>query len=261
MGKLVCALRSFTTLLVYGVFSGGAVLNGTVVYLLLIILIRDPRKRQLALRKAVKNGLRFFLFLSGILGVFRYDDSAIRDLRDLRGAVIIANHPSLVDFIIIICCLDEHAITMVKNSLTHGFMKYVIKHLGYVNNQSSLEEIHEATASGDNLLIFPEGTRTRNPEALSFQRGAANLAIRFKMPLQPVYIYCDTPGYLSRGFMSLKVPEHVPRFYIRKGELMQPEDFLEPDKIPSVNARHLTKKLETMYDEWLLNCRNGQNQQ
>ncbi len=253
-------VRSLTTLFIYGVFSGGAILNGTVIYILLIIFIREPRKRQLALRRAVRAGLRFFIFLAGILGVFRVNAGDIRELQGLRGAVIIVNHPTLADFVIIISHLDIHTNTMVKNSLTHGFMKFVIRHLGYVNNQSDFSELRAAVAAGDNVLIFPEGTRTRDPAALVFHRGAANLAIREAIPLQPVFIYCDAPGYLSRGFLSLKVPDHIPRYYLKKGELLSPEDFLEPDKLPSVNARHLTKKLEKMYNEWLLNCGNRKNQ-
>ena len=52
------------------------------------------------------------------------------------------------------------------------------------------------------------------------------------------------------------VSEHFASVPTRFGA---PEDFLEPDKLPSVNARHLTKKLEKMYNEWLLNCSNRKN--
>lgn len=261
MKETLRLLRSAATLFVFGVFSFGAVFLGVPVFFLLTVLIRNRRSRCLMLRRLVRMGFRFIVFLAGMLYVFRVhfvsSDSEGNGLHEVSGSslfadvsdghrVIIANHPTLADYLILTSVLNVNVNSMVKNSLTRGFMKHIISHLGYVNNQSSFEEVAAAAQSGDNLLIFPEGGRTRGE--ISFKRGAANMASRLNMDVVPVLIYCSEPDYLSSGFLKIRAPEHVPHFYFRRASSVSVSEVVPDTSLPpAVRARHLNHYLEDFY--------------
>ena len=266
MSRMVWLLRSAATLIVFGVFSFGAIFFGVPVFFLLTLVIRNRRCRCLVLRFLVKTGFRFIIFISGLMCVFRVrfavcdeapESAGEEHLRFVSGrelfadipenrSVIIANHPTLVDYVILTSVMNTNVNSMVKKSLTDGFMRHVISHLGYVNNQSPFEDVAAAAQSGDNLLIFPEGSRTRGD--ITFRRGAANLAVRLDMDIVPVFIYCSEPDYLSRGFLNISAPSHVPCFYVTRGKSIRPSDVNAGDSLPSaVMARHFNRYLEELY--------------
>ncbi len=266
MSRMACLLRSAATLIAFGVFSFGAVFFGVPVFFLLTLVIRNRRRRCLVLRLLVKTGFRFIIFISGLMNVFRVRFAICDEDQDAAGndgfrfvsgrelfsdipenrSVIIANHPTLVDYVILTSVMNTNVNSMVKKSLTEGFMRHVISHLGYVNNQSPFEDVAEAAKSGDNLLIFPEGSRTRGD--ISFRRGAANLAVRLDMDIVPVFIYCSEPDYLSRGFFNISAPSRVPCFYVTRGKNIRASDVAAEDSLPpAVTARHFNRYLEELY--------------
>lgn len=261
MQKIALILRSLATLTVFGVFSLGAVLLGVPVFFLLSLVIRNGRKRCLVLRGLVKSSFRFIVFLSGIMFVFRVHFRDVEDEKDSaatsdrsmssssgRGRIYISNHPTLVDYVILLTHTEVTVNTMVKHSLTVGFMRHIINHLGYVNNLSSLDEVSSSLENGDSLLIFPEGSRTHGD--ICFKRGAANLASRLDMDIVPIFIYCSEPEYLSRGFLNIMAPKHVPHFYIERHRPIKVADMVPEDNLPpAVRARHLNRYLEKMYRE------------
>ncbi len=246
-------LRTFTTIIAYSVFFVGALFNGILVYLFLIVFCRSKRERELKLRATVNAGFRIFLWLCRVLRVFKVNVENIDGLEAINSAVIIVNHPTLVDYVIITAHMNIHSSVMVKHALTNGFMRFVIKHMGYVTNQSGYEEFEALLTQGDNILIFPEGTRTRDPNKLKFQRGAMNLAIRKGVPILPLYLYCDVAGYLNRGFLSIKAPKREPTFLLKVGDII-PVDNFPNDGPDSIRVRHLTKELEGKYEAFLKTC-------
>jgi 1-acyl-sn-glycerol-3-phosphate acyltransferase len=57
--------------------------------------------------------------------------------------------------------------------------------------RKSMKSIHaavEAIQTGESVIIFPEGTRSRNGRLMEFRRGAFHLAARAKKPIVPVAI-------------------------------------------------------------------------
>ncbi|MCD2476569.1 1-acyl-sn-glycerol-3-phosphate acyltransferase, partial [Staphylococcus aureus] len=67
----------------------------------------------------------------------------------------------------------------------------------YICNDSGVGVIDDCIASlraGNNLIIFPEGTRTTPGRPVQLQRGAANIAIRGRCDMTPVHIRCSPPA-------------------------------------------------------------------
>ena len=64
----------------------------------------------------------------------------------------------------------------------------------------------EKLEGGENLLIFPEGTRTSALAINPFKNGFALIAKKTGASIQTVFI--EREGrYLSKGFLSLLLPE------------------------------------------------------
>ena len=79
------------------------------------------------------------------------------------GQLILANHPSLLDIVLLISHYSEPNVLVKKDLLHNPSMKSQIIASGYIPNDESMEMLEEIDAvfkSGQSLLIFPEGTRT-----------------------------------------------------------------------------------------------------
>jgi 1-acyl-sn-glycerol-3-phosphate acyltransferase len=117
--------------------------------------------------------------------------------------IYFANHQSHLDWVLIWAALphDLRAVTRpiaardywTKTPLRHWITREVF-HAVYVSrerqaDEDPLEPLLQALASGDSLVIFPEGTRSAGGEPLPFKSGLYHLARQFpEVPLVPVWI-------------------------------------------------------------------------
>jgi len=80
-------------------------------------------------------------------------------------------------------------------------------------NHPSLIDAVESIRNGNNLLIFPEGTRTIDLAKVSFKRGAGYIAVRGKINIVPVFVFLSEPA-LRKGAPWYRVPSKKPIFTI-----------------------------------------------
>ncbi|WP_369678325.1 lysophospholipid acyltransferase family protein, partial [Enterococcus faecium] len=85
-------------------------------------------------------------------------------IKNAKGQLIIANHPSLIDVVVLISIV-RNADCVVKADLwKNPFLKGVVKATGYINNDADpeyfLNQCQQSFARGNNLIVFPEGTRS-----------------------------------------------------------------------------------------------------
>ncbi|WP_345418615.1 lysophospholipid acyltransferase family protein [Halioxenophilus aromaticivorans] len=131
-----------------------------------------------------------------------------RNVTDIRGHLIIANHPMLIDalfamaYVRDVCCIVKPALA------ANPFTRLTIKAAGFklANDDNLLQSACEALARGENLLIFPEGTRNEYDDQLAFKRGAANIAVMAQCPILPIVFYCS-PRMLQKGEKWWQLPE------------------------------------------------------
>jgi 1-acyl-sn-glycerol-3-phosphate acyltransferase len=123
----------------------------------------------------------------------------------------------LIDVVFLIS-LTERADCVVKAQLLRNpSTRGAVQTAGYICNDAGPVLIDRCDASmqaGNNLIIFPEGTRT--PEAgfpSRLERGAANLAVRCKRDVTPVLIHCDQ-SFLAKGAPWWKIPPKRPHLRI-----------------------------------------------
>ena len=246
--------RLFATGFCFAVFGLGGILMAAFWLPLYRVIYPDENKRKRACRYAVHLGFRWFIWLMYVVGVTKVDTKGLEKLKNLKGKIIIiANHPSLIDVVVLIS-LIRNADCVVKQSLWQNFFtKGVLRNTGYLSNanpEDLIDECSRSLAQGSNLIIFPEGTRTRPGSTLKFQRGAANLALRCGYNFQRVLIKI-TPPALTKGWPWYRVPPKKMHL-----ELVVLDEFeIAPYKEGSVSlsVRKMTRDLEHLFVDDLAN--------
>lgn len=166
----------------------------------------------------------------------------------LSGSVIVANHPSLIDALLIVararnvCCVAKPA--LFRNPCT----AYVFRRAGYLQSDSAdlIDDAAAAIRAGDNVLVFPEGTRNEDDTTLNFKRGAAHVALSTSCRIQPVTIDCH-PRTLQRGDHWYDVPTTVPQIIVRALAPMDIDDHTDSDVPVTLAARRLTRSLRSVF--------------
>jgi 1-acyl-sn-glycerol-3-phosphate acyltransferase len=120
-----------------------------------------------------------------------------REKVDRRGTyVIIANHQSLLDIIIVNCLrLKFRWISKIENTRV-PVLGWSLRMARYITVDRSdrdskaemIEKSVESLKKGISIMIFPEGTRSATGEMGLFRTGAFRIAIRTDKPILPVII-------------------------------------------------------------------------
>ncbi|POZ60252.1 lysophospholipid acyltransferase family protein [Chromobacterium alticapitis] len=239
--------RLFATAIAFAVFGLGGVLFSLTVFPLLILLIRAPETRIRVARRAVQLSFAGFVGLMRALGLLSYRIIGAKKL-DRPGLLILANHPTLIDVVFLISLLPN-ADCVVKSSLARNpFTRGPVRASGYICNDSSEGLIQDCIASlraGNNLVIFPEGTRTPLGGSMKLQRGAANIAVRGQRDITPVTIRCE-PRSLAKGVPWWRIPAQPMRFTIEVRDDLTVEPFIR-DSGEAIAARSLTHHLHDFF--------------
>lgn len=205
--------RRLATGTAFSLFGIGGALLWLVVFPALHLLIRDKEKRGSTARLVVHKSFALFVGYMYRTGILTYEIKGLENLHR-PGLLILANHPTLIDIVFLISLL-ENADCVVRSGLAKNIAtRGPVLATGYISNDNGAELVDsciKSVKSGKNLVIFPEGSRSKPDRLLPFQRGAANIAVRGKLDITPVLIKC-TPPTLSKGLGWYNIPSR--RFHV-----------------------------------------------
>lgn len=189
MNRLSAFFRSAATLLLFAVFGIGALPFS---FLLAFVPNRGVAQR------CVRGIWMPFMKIMSLLGLVSLD---CKIPQNIRGAIIVANHPSLLDVLVILVSIPR-TFFIAKNSLRNNpFCMMSVRRVSFPDNPQLLEEAPKWLALGWNVVIFPEGTRSPSSRKINkFKRGAAQLALRSNAP-----VYLFTLNY-SRDLLNKRHP-------------------------------------------------------
>jgi 1-acyl-sn-glycerol-3-phosphate acyltransferase len=175
-------------------------------------------------RAGIAFGYRIFWSAARASGLLRMQADALRELADERGLVIVANHPSLLDALMLVAQLPR-SFCVMKASLMHNpFLGPGALLARYIRNDCARTMVRQAVADlreGGQLVMFPEGTRTTGAALHPFQGGFALIAKRAQVPVQTVFIDTTSP-YLGKGWPIWKLPPLPIEFSLRLGRRFEP---------------------------------------
>jgi 1-acyl-sn-glycerol-3-phosphate acyltransferase len=116
----------------------------------------------------------------------------------IRGAVVMANHISYLDPILLISFFPRHATIAKRRLFRIPLYGRMLRLSGYLPSSADgslaevmltrMEQMPELFAAGGNLFVFPEGTRSRDGKIGDFNAGAFKIAKMCKVPIDVLYM-------------------------------------------------------------------------
>ncbi len=244
--KIPKFVHIFSKLFCFLLFGLGGIINGTAVFPLIFLFVWDKRQRERIMRKTIQ--LNFFLFVK-VMSLLKVIDINYHDLEPLRrisGKIICANHPTLLDVVLLMAFVPD-ANCIVKSALWKNiFIRKIIGTLYIPNSMSSDQTMEESCSSlrrGNNLILFPESTRTRSGQKIKFHRSAAQIAMFSSTDIQPVHIGTVWPSGLGKDDSLFSAPEKgIIEYSVNPKQILSVSGF---DEMPRpLAARRIT---ETLY--------------
>jgi len=237
-------------------FGLGGIAIGSLIAPLVRLSAQDPDVRQQRAQAVIKHSFKGFTEMMVKLGIMTYEVEGLEKLQQSRQELVIANHPTLIDVVVLIG-LMEQANCVVKQALwSNPFTKGPVQSAGYILNAGSEQFIQDCVQRlqqdrAASLLIFPEGTRTAKGGQLNdFQRGAANIALRAGVPIRPVLIRC-TPSTLTKNEKWHHIPAQPFHIQVKVLDALRVEDVLDDITVNPKNVRHLNQQLQRFFNQEL----------
>ncbi|HUI65170.1 MAG TPA: lysophospholipid acyltransferase family protein [Bacteroidota bacterium] len=205
-----------------------------------LMLIWLDRKKGLVFHSIARFWARTVLKICGVnvrvVGLEKLDLS--------RNYVYVSNHASMFDIPVIVARVPDQIRIIYKKELeVVPFFGWGLKFGPYIGidrgrgNKAirSLDQAIQRIRRGASVLLFAEGTRTRDGRLQPFKRGAFNLAVRAGIPVVPLTINGSftilpkhsvnvRPGTVE---LILNSPIPVPRTEGKEGEIQLMQDVHE----------------------------------
>jgi 1-acyl-sn-glycerol-3-phosphate acyltransferase len=240
--------RTFATSLSFVVFGLGALLMSALLLSAIAASSGDKIARRRRARACIGASFRLFLRFIEILGLVRFEiDATLKALADEGGSIIVANHPTLLDVVVLLAHLEQSNCVVKRALWRNPILSWPIRAAGYIPNddpETLISASEDALRRHETLIIFPEATRTRTGQPVRLQRGAANIALRTGAPLRVVHIACE-PALLTKGNPWYHVPARQPCFAMKVGVSVRARDVLGRKGIRGIAVRHLTRILQS----------------
>ena len=237
----------------FGFFFVGGLLQSLLVFPVVYGLPGRKAKKARRVRAIQQKTFARFVQLMQLFGLIRVRLHNTELLAQSPGCLVIANHPTLIDVVILFANLPR-ANCVVKGELWRNrYLKGVMRAAGFISNDSGeqlLQGCRQALDSGEAVLIFPEGSRTAPGEAPRFKRGLANIAVRTGAPILTAFITCN-PLTLTKGAPWYRIPPRRADIDVYFAELLQPQALVDDFADKPRAARLLTRHLENYFEEGL----------
>ena len=240
--------RSIGQIALFGVFAAA----GTVMSVLIVpaywLFVRNSVRRARAVRSVVHQLMCNYVYSMRALRLIDLEICGLA-ATPAAGSLIVANHPSLIDALILLGHV-KGAVVVAKRSLQVNFFTAGgIRGADYVVNADALsliEECRARIAAGESLVLFPECTRTADDGVIRLQRGAAHIAVRSGCPVIPVTIEFSEPLLTKKSRWWL-APKVRPSVRVVGHPAIDTAQFLHGARGVSLAARQLTEHLRQLY--------------
>ena len=176
-------------------------------------------------RAAISSVYRGFWTCAQWLGLMRIDYAELDALSRDGGLIIAANHPSMLDALLVVARVPRGICIMRTSLMRNPFLGAGARLARYIRNEPPRGMIRSAVANlkdGGQLVLFPEGTRTVTQPINPFRPGITLMALLADVPIQTVVIESESP-YLSKGWPIWRAPQFPVVFRARLGRRFAPE--------------------------------------
>jgi 1-acyl-sn-glycerol-3-phosphate acyltransferase len=251
--KILYAYRVFAKWFGFFFFGFCTLILLTLIFPFMRLALHPKERFKKYGRRFVSFYMRFYLGVLHIIGIVEVKVDEREKFRDLKSKIITANHPSLLD-IIILLSLIPNADCIVNARLARNIVGGVIRQL-YILNSLDFEDLlnacTESLKQGNCLIIFPEGTRTPRQGKTIFKKGAARIALYSGCNILPVRIEGnDKYGLGKKDPWATANPVERYIYQIRMAKEILPEKFKSlpnPIAVKTMTGELFNSTLQGLY--------------
>ncbi|MAP94790.1 MAG: 1-acyl-sn-glycerol-3-phosphate acyltransferase [Ponticaulis sp.] len=245
------AWRLVGTGLSFALFGIAGLVMALIWFPLINLIIRDKSKRAAIAQLSVHKAWRLYIDIMRGLGVLTYDIDCAEKLRNCRGTVVVANHPSLIDVVFLMAFMRNTRAVVKKGVWNNPFMSGVVKACNFIPNLGDPEKLVSDCADtlndGFNLCIFPEGSRTPVNQTAVYQRGFAHFTMKAHAPVMMISIEVSPPT-LRKHEPWYSIPVTRPHWKIRFVDVIETANNPAYEQGP-IGVRKLTDDVQRRIEE------------
>jgi len=168
-----------------------------------------------------------------------------RLLSSLSSTIIVSNHPSLID-IVLLFSMTKDTTCLVRGGLSQNpLIRFILANAFIANDEDPDKLISRSVGAlkkGYNLIIFPEGTRNDGTPR-KIKRGAAYIAIESLADVAVLKIR-PSPPVLRKGRGWRDAGERRSVYDIGVQAILKTPDIIDTGKNQNLNARAVTARIK-----------------
>jgi len=226
------------------IFFGGACLAGILAG---IASACGHRRGDRAYWQGVAAGLlNTWRVIADRLGILHFDPGAAAHFTEARGTIFVSNHPSLMDGLMLAATIPRAVCVMRDGLGSHPAFATIARLAGYLPSSGGAALVRagmRSLARGENLIIFPEGTRSRSDKPGPFKAGFALIAKGSGAPVQCLHARFEG-AYFRKGRSLLSRAEFPVRLRFSAGPRME----LRPGESAKAFARRVEREFHPAGD-------------
>ncbi|WP_418357636.1 lysophospholipid acyltransferase family protein [Shewanella basaltis] len=234
----------------YMAFGLGGLLSSLTILPVLRYWPGSKQERIARVQRTVSLMFKGFVTMLSAAGVINVSTKNLHLLQRAQGHIVVANHPTLVDVVVLISLMPNAGCIVKQTLWRNPFIRGVLSNVGYIPNRSAdllLQDCKQVLKQDTNLVIFPEGTRTLVGNAINpFARGAANIALRTQTDILPVILHTDVTG-LTKQQAWYQIPRQTINMSVEVGHSMRYQHYKVTQGNEAKIARQLTRDLQEFY--------------
>lgn len=162
-------------------------------YIMYPLFYYNTRKESRYHRVAILR--KIWCDLGFILGFYSYKAEYEVDVDFNKPMIIVANHTSYLDTPLICTVISGNyhfmgKVELLKNPVLRLFFQTIdvpVDRSNRIASYRALKRVEENIKNGLSLILYPEGTMSKNPPLMGdFKAGAFKLAVDTKVPILPI---------------------------------------------------------------------------
>ena len=244
---------AFGLLLLYS----GAFLLSLIVAPALRLVLPQKRSRQ-TMRQAIYRACQFYIFILESLGLASIEWINLDSYPAERPLLLIANHPTLLDVVIILAKIPAINLVAKDNLWNNAVFSGILHSIGAIRNgkdqdpQLFIQQCADCISAGDSLLIFPEGTRSTPGKLNKFSRAPAAIALKTGSLIVPICIV-SKPAILTKQHPWYNNRAHKASIRLHILEPLAIRQMQPRYANPYIARRELTEKISNLFLKKLRN--------
>jgi len=212
-------------------------------FAMLLYVLLPRHSGQMLGRYVIMLAFRLYLWFLRIFCACRFDLSELDALPKEQPQILVANHPSLLDAVLIVSRLPNAVCIMKAGLMNNVLLGSAARLARYIRNDAPLKMVLSARnelSENSSIVLFPEGTRTSDFPLGPCTNSATLISRRTGTPMQALLIEFNYP-YLGKHWPLHRRPMLPLQVKVRLGKR-----FAVPNDV-----RAATREMETYFREEL----------